>query len=205
MAAKRKRKAVWQQAPAREPVSSKAKRFLKSIGRVIRRIPWGINVLTVLLVLFGIYQARVTLIPVVQPDSAITPSWEDLPIMVSNTSDLFDFKDAQFVCFVRDIRWKDVPPSPFPQPPFLLIRRPPETIMRGRSITTACSISKNARTTNGKGEAVPLAWVRLRIITSYRINFGLFSWHRIATSQEFTWREVPGGFQWLPGDTSIIK
>src|SRR6266849_2889786 len=73
-------------------------RFLTLLATPIRRLPWWADVLTV--VAFGIflYQVRVSLVPVVQPDTAISLSWHDLPITIRNSSEFFDFKDAQFFC-----------------------------------------------------------------------------------------------------------
>ena len=80
------------------------------------------------------------------------------------------------------------------------IRQPPLTILPGDTASFPCNIAANAVLKFG-GVPLPMKLIHLSIKTEYSVNLGLFRWHRQAKSQTFTWEQVSGGWQWLPGET----
>jgi hypothetical protein len=173
-------------------------------AKTIRSLPWWADLITVLLFAAGIYQTRVALIPVIQPDAAISSSWADLPVTATNSGNFFDMNDAQFFCKVTNVSWKGLGTTIFRVvgDAEWTVPRPPITIRPSTTVTFPCDISKNVTAKYDNGSQMPVALIHMRIRTTYKINLGLFYWHRQAVSQVFTWREVSGGFQWLSGDTS---
>jgi len=184
-------------------------RFLTQSAKAVRRIPLGIDVVTVVLILWGIYEYRVALIPVIQPDSAISSSWADLPITARNSGNVFDLQNAQFFCAVTNVSWKGdenrVPYDAYRVRGIIEypVPRPPITISAGTTVTFPCDTSKAVFAYYmNNGEHLPTALIHMKIRTTYSIDFGFFTWHRQALSQMFTWRQVSGGYQWLAGDPS---
>lgn len=185
-------------------------RFLSLLTKPIRRLPWWADVLTI--VAFGIflYQVRVSLVPAVQPDTGISSSWLDLPITVRNPGEFFDFKDVQFFCDMTEQQFESNSESKkvfnnynYYRIKGLIewpIRQPPVTIPPGNTTSFPCNIAANSVL---KFDDVPLQMrlIHLSIKTEYSINLGAFRWHRQAKSQTFTWKQVSGGWQWLPGET----
>ena len=79
------------------------------------------------------------------------------------------------------------------------IRQSPITIPLGNTASFPCNIAaNNALKLNDTPLRMKL--IRLSIKTQYSIDFRLFRWHRQAKSQTFTWEQVSGGWQWLPGE-----
>jgi len=184
-------------------------RFLSLLTKPIRRLPWWADVLTV--VAFGIflYQARVSLVPVVEPDTAISSAWLDLPITVGNPGNFFDFKDTQFFCDMTEQQFDSTGETKkflsynYYKAEGLVewpIRQPPLTIPPGNTASFPCNLAANTAL-KFNGVPLPLKLIRLSIKTQYSVDFGLFRWHRQAKSQTFTWQQVSGGWQWLPGET----
>jgi hypothetical protein len=183
-------------------------RQLARLTKAIRRIPLGIDLVTVILIAWAIYQYRVVLIPVIQPDSAISSSWADLPITARNPGDLFTLRRAKFFCEITNVSWKGDENKGLKYKGYRIVGiaeytvpDPPKTIAPGLTVTFPCDVSRNV-ILRLDGAQMPVALIHMSIKTTYDINLGLIQWHREAKSQLFTWREVSGGFQWLPGDTS---
>ena len=163
------------------------------------------------LVAFGIvlYQVPLSLVPVVQPDIAISSSWLDLPITVRNPGNFFDLKDVQFFCDMTEQQFdsttetKKIFKYDYYRAKGLVewpIRQSPLTIPPGNTTSFPCNIAANSAL-KLDGKPLPMKLIRLSVKTQYNIDFGLFRWHRQAKSQTFTWEQVSGGWQWLPGET----
>jgi hypothetical protein len=161
-------------------------------------------VLTVTVILWGVYQYRRALVPVIRPDAVISSSWVDLPITARNAGDIFDLREARFFCDVKNVTFKGAGTTAFRMvgDAEYMVPRPPITIEPGVSATFPCDVSSNVTAKYENGVQMPVALIHMRIRTTYAINLGLFDWHRESKSQLFTWREVSGGYQWLEGDTS---
>ena len=195
-------------------------RFLSLLTKPIRRLPWWANVLT--LVAFGIflYQVLVSLVPAVQPDTAISSSWLDLPITVRNPGGFFDFKDVQFFCDMTEQQFDATSDSKkiFSYNYYRVkglvewpIKQPPLSIPPGDTVSFPCNIAANSHLNLDArdpatgalvfSKPMPMKLIRLSVKTQYSVGVGLFRWHRQAKSQTFTWQQVSGGWQWLPGET----
>jgi len=186
--------------------------FPSPLGKRIRRLPWWADILTVITVAFSVavslYEARVSLVPVVEPDSVISSSWLDLPITVRNRSDLWDLKDVRFYCDMSEQQFESIGiPKEWGAYKFYRVRglvewviqQPPTTIPPGNTTSFPCNIATNS-TIQIDGIPLTMRLIHLSIRTEYSINLGLFRWHREAKSQTFTWQQLPGGgWQWLPG------
>ena len=196
------------------------RQWLTRVYKWIRRVPLGVDVVTVLLLAWGVYQYRVALVPAVQPDAAISSSSLDLPITVRNPGDFFNFKDVQFFCDMTEQRFDSNGDSRkfFSYDYYKVeglvewpIRQPPLSIPPGDAVSFPCNIAANSHLNlNGRdpatgslvfSEPMPMKLIRLSIKTQYSVDFRFFRWRRQAKSQTFTWQQVSGGWQWLPGDT----
>lgn len=123
-----------------------------------------------------------------------------------NAGDIFDLGGVQFSCNVTRIdneggkdkglgyayyKTTGIIEWPLPQPSI--------TIPPGNTSAFACDISQKF-TARLDGLVTPITLIQMRIRTTYSVNLGIFRWHRTAESQIFTWKPVPGGYQWLPGE-----
>lgn len=118
-------------------------------------------------------------------------------------------QDVQFFCDVTNITFKNPGPS---LPLFVrlaegmaeyTVPRAPATISAGMTVTFPCSISENVRVIID-GIQWPIVLIHIQIRTVYMIGLGPFHWRRDKTSQQFTWKPVSGGYQWLEGDASDV-
>jgi hypothetical protein len=174
----------------------------------VASLPWWANVLTVATVVVALY-LHVSVVPTVQPDTAISPSWMDLPITVSNSGTFFDLKDVQFFCDMTEQQFESTGETKkwlkydYYKTTGLIewpIRQSPLTIPPGNTASFPCNIAANA-VMKFNGVPLPMKLIHLSIKTEYNVNLGLLRWHRQAKSQTFTWEQVSGGWQWLPGET----
>src|SRR6266496_3606047 len=181
-------------------------RNCRTTTRIMR---WWADVITVLVFLWGFYQARNALVPVIQPDSSISSSWLDLPITVRNPGNFFDFKDVQFFCDMTEQQFDSTSETrkvfryEYYKEEGLIewpIRQPALILPPGDTASFPCNIAAN-NALKFNGVPLPMKLIRLSITTQYSIDFRLFRWHRQAKSQMFTWQQVSGGWQWLPGET----
>jgi hypothetical protein len=202
--------------PKAQSSRSRAIRVLRLIWQSLakwaesfRSLPWWADVLGVTVILWGFYQARISLIPVVEPDAAISSSWLDLPITIRNPGDVFDFKNVQFFCDMTEQQFEGNRESKkfFNYNYYRIkglvewpIRQPPLTISAGNTSSFPCNIAANS-VLKFDDVPLPMRLIHLSIKTKYNINLGLFQWPREAQSQTFTWKQVSGGWQWLPGET----
>jgi hypothetical protein len=140
--------------------------------------------------------------PEIRPDAAVSSSWADLPITVRDASILFDLRDAQFFCDVTDVTWRGAGTTAYRivGRGEYVVPRPPITIEPGAASTFPCDISKHMTAKYNFGSQLPIALIQMRIRVSYKTR--AWPWVRSALSQQFTWRAVSGGYQWLEGDTS---
>ena len=133
---------------------------------------------------FGIflYQVLVSLVPAVQPDTAISLSWLDLPVTVRNPGDFFDLKDVQFFCDMTEQQFDSNSESKkflsynYYRAKGLVewpIRQPPITIPPGNTVSFPCNIAANT-SLNFDGVPLPMRLIRLSIKTEYDVNLGLF-------------------------------
>ncbi len=207
----RKRKSPKKQSsPVRgERALQRVSLFLSLLARPIRRLPWWADILTVAAFGIFLYQVRVSLVPIVQPDAAISSSWLDLPITVRNSGDFFDFKDVQFFCDMTEQQFESTGetrkflPYDYYRAKGLVewpIRQSPIIISPGNTTSFPCNMAANSVMTFD-GVSLPMRLIHLSIKTEYSIDLGLFRWHRQVKSQTFTWKQVSGGWQWLPGET----
>jgi hypothetical protein len=171
-------------------------------------MPWWADVLTFGTTAWACYEAFYALVPHVQPDQAITPSWQELPLTATNRSELFNLRDVQFFCVISNVTWK------YPTAGAIrLVGRAEHPaakwVMIGaqETVSFSCDISRDWKATfriKGTSFKLPLqiALIKLRIKTAYRVNILGMPWRRTTLSPEFTWRALPGGYQWLEGDQS---
>jgi hypothetical protein len=212
----RQARARGQKPPKKQPVRVRITnalqqllRFLSLLTKLIRRLPWWADVLTVVAFCIFLYQVRVSLVPVVQPDTAISSSWLDLPVTVRNPGEFFDFKDVQFFCDMTEQQFESTSETQkwgaynYYRLKGLVewpIRQPPLTIQPGNTASFPCNIAANS-SLMFDGVPLPMKLIHLSIKTKYSVSLGLFRWHLEGTSQTFTWKQVSGGWQWLPGET----
>ena len=169
-------------------------------------LPWWADVLSVVLFFVFLYQIQYSLVPVIQPDSAISSSWTDLPVTARNSGEFFDFRDAEFFCRVTEQRFEgDKAKTGYTAYRIKglvewRLTNPPQTIHAGDTVSFPCNIAQNSVLTLD-GEQKPTTLIHMSIRTVYSVNLGLFRWHRESQSQVFTWTKVSGGYQWLPGAT----
>jgi hypothetical protein len=140
----------------------------------------------------GLYQARVSVVPVIQPDTAISSSSSDLPITARNPGDFFPFEDVKFFCAMKMQEWKGdenvAPGFQYYRATGLIewtVPQPPTPIAPGNTVTFPCDIAKNSVLRLGGAEA-PLMLIQMSIRTTYSINLRLFQWRREVKSQTFT-------------------
>jgi hypothetical protein len=181
--------------------------ILKFAGRVIRLLPSWANLLTIALAAWAVYQARVVMVPSIQPDSAISSSSADLPISASNTGAIFDMTNVHFFCDVTNVTWKAIGTTP-PWKAFRAVGKaeftvpgPPREMQPGFASTFPCNVASDIVVSDPNGTRLPVALIHMSIRTTYTIKLGWFHWRRQAESQVFSWQAVSGGFQWLAGDT----
>jgi hypothetical protein len=133
----------------------------------------------------------------------------DLPITVRNPGDFFELKDVQFFCDMTEQQFESTSetkkwlPYNYYRVKGLVewpIRQPAVTIPPGDTTSFPCNIAANS-TLTGDGVPLPMRLIHLSIKTEYSINLGMFRWQRQAKSQAFHWKQVSGGWQWLPGET----
>lgn len=183
--------------------------FLQRLRDV--HVPWWgsfLGILTFFVAIPGWYLSW-RVVPAVQPDNAISASWLDLPITVRNPSEVFDLRDVQFFCDMTEQQFNATAESKkfldynYYRAKGLVewpIRQPPLTLSPGNAISFPCNIAANTNMTFD-GAPLPLLLIRLSIKSQYSVDLKLFRWHRQSMSQTFTWQKVPGGWQWLPGET----
>lgn len=181
-------------------------RFLKRASKAVWSLPWWADVLTIMTAAAALYEILYATVPVIQPDEAISSSWADLPITATDTSEIFGLHDAAFRCAVTDLTFQGIDGSPIPLHTSTVHTVPgsPVTIEPRQTITFPCDFSKNTlvwESVPGQTakKRLPVAWANVRIKTAYSVKIGPFVWHRHTTSQQFTWRAVSGGYQWLEG------
>ena len=143
------------------------------------------------------------------PDAVLSQSWDDLPITAKNASNLFGSQFCKwFFCEVAKVTWKGLEGASFVNGEHPVLRLP-TMIKSGQTVTFPCDISKITTAKmiithkeDGSTQEVqfPIASfsIRLSIKTKYKLR--VWPWEREAISQEFTWRAVPGGYQWFEGD-----
>jgi hypothetical protein len=182
-------------------------RFLRLLATPVRRLPWWADVLTVIAFGIFLYQVRVSLVPAVQPDTAISSSWLDLPITVRNPGEFFDFKDVQFFWDMTEQQFEGGKETGLPYDYYRVkglvewpLRQPPLILAPGNTTSFPCNIAADSAL-KFAGVPLPMRLIHLSIKIEYSINLGVFRWHRQTKSQTFTWKQVSGGWQWLPGET----
>jgi hypothetical protein len=172
-------------------------RLLKAALSKTVHLPWWADVLTVLAFVFLLYEIAYALVPVVRPDQALSPSWEDLPITATNDGKFVAMRDMLFFCDVTNITWNtEGVPTKMRRlravgAIYVAVQRPPVTVAPGDTTTFPCDIA-TAVTANGypSGPRLPVVLIHMRVRVNYAINLGLFIWHRSSQSQLFTWRRV---------------
>lgn len=205
-----------QQPLEAQSVQATVKRVLRQIVELlrlastpIRKLPWWADVLSVVAFGLFLYQVGASLVPEVQPDPMISSSSYDLPITVKNPGAFLFIKDAEFFCdmtqqdFSVPEQLKNASPFNYYRLRGLVewkIQQPPLNIAPGVTTSFPCSIAARSKL-NMDGVSLTLKQIHLSIRTRYTINLRLFQWHRESKSQTFTWGQVSGGWQWLPGET----
>jgi hypothetical protein len=202
------------QAATKQSSRSQSRKVLRRIlsivttaKRAVLSLPWWADVLGVLLFAVFVYQVHRSLVPVIEPDIAVSSSSQDLPMTAKNPGDFFKFYDVQFFCDLTEQRFERDPAQRIGMPYFRIIgfvewplRQPGITLSPGEITSFPCNIAQNS-TAKLDGVQAQTIRVVLSIRTTYSINLGLFRWHREAKSQMFTWKKVSDGYQWLPGNT----
>lgn len=207
---KRKRAAKKQASRSRsKTVLQWLSRSAIAAKKRVASLPWWADALTVATVVFAVY-LHIFVVPTVQPDAAISSSWLDLPITVRNPGGFFDLKDVQFFCDMTEQQFEASPESRKYFADYKSYRliglvewpilQPPLTIAPGNTASFPCNTASNSSVAFDK-VPLPMRLIRLTIKTDYAVDFRLFRWHRQAISQTFTWQQVSGGWQWLPGET----
>lgn len=142
-----------------------------------------------------------------RPNPALSPSWADLPVTITNPGRFFRMHGAVIYCEISNITWK-VKDNPLPDETKAfratgIIERQVmevERIEPGETLTFPCDSANGVVARLETGAQLPIALIHMRIKTKYLINLWVWKWHRESWSPQFTWRNVSGGFQWLEGD-----
>jgi hypothetical protein len=166
--------------------------------------------LSIFLFGFFVYQ-HYYLVPLIEPDAAISSSRMDLPMTVKNQGEFFNLNDVQFFCDLKEQRFERDKSQTWGMPFYRIIglvewpiRQPRLTITPGERVSFPCNIVENSKMKLDDVQAQTIR-IGLSIRTTYSINLGLFRWHREAKSQIFTWKKVSDGYQWLPGETLEVQ
>lgn len=147
----------------------------------------------------------------VRPDAAISPSWRDLPMIAHNTSHVFPLEKMQFICHLSNVTWRASEHFALRVTGSvnMVAAKAPHDMKADGIATFPCEVAEswhaggfNDPIKPGTASQWPIALIKMTIEIDYVVPVWFFNWHKTITSEEFTWRQVSGGYQWLVGDAS---
>jgi hypothetical protein len=180
---------------------------IKSTKRFLKHLPIWADIFGVIAFFYLGYQVMYELVPEIEPDAAISTSYDDLPITAKDRSPFFDIQNVKVFIHLENVTWKGEKHH------YRIIGELERQIYKAASIIPAtetitfpCEVATQIRghDPDNNNERMPVELIRLHIRINYVINILGINWYRQKTSQSFTWRNVSGGYQWLKGDISDV-
>ena len=134
--------------------------------RAVVSLPWWADLLGIFSFGVFIYEVHHSLVPLIEPDAAISSSPTDLPMTARNPSEFFDLNDVQFFCHLAEQRFERDKSQTVGRPFYRIIglvewpiRQPVFTITLGEIVSFPCNIVENSTM---KLDGVPAQTIRLQ-------------------------------------------